>query len=123
MIIHKNFKKHLKIILQKRFSYFNSKNLSDLLIGNVIEICYKNYDGAKYRIQSYRGIIISKQKKNFNKSFTIRRFVEGISVEQIFIYNSPNIITLKKKHSYKICKAKLYFLRKSLSKSIKLKSK
>jgi large subunit ribosomal protein L19 len=114
-------KKNIYACLQQKFLIYNPLQFSKLSIGNMIEIDYKILYGNKEKIKKYKGIIISKQKNNFNKSFTIRRFVEGIGVEQIFIYNSPQILQLRILYSYKISKAKLYYLRKSLSKSIKLK--
>jgi large subunit ribosomal protein L19 len=110
-------------ILKKRYTNFNLLNFSDLSVGNIVQIYYRIPEGEKERIQIYEGIIISKNNNNFNKSFTIRRFVDGIGLEQIFTFNSPKILKIIKKNSYKVRKAKLYFLRKNISQSIKLKDK
>lgn len=110
-------------VLKKRYTNFNLLNFSDLSVGNIVQIYYRIPEGEKERIQIYEGIIISKNNNNFNKSFTIRRFVDGIGLEQIFTFNSPKILKIIKKNSYKVRKAKLYFLRKNISQSIKLKDK
>lgn len=110
-------------ILKKRYTNFNLLNFSDLSVGNIVQISYRIPEGEKERIQIYEGIIISKNNNNFNKTFTIRRFVDGIGLEQIFVFNSPKILKIVKKNSYKVRKAKLYFLRKNISQSIKLKDK
>jgi large subunit ribosomal protein L19 len=110
-------------VLKKRYTNFNLLNFSDLSVGNIVQISYRIPEGEKERIQMYEGIIISKNNNNFNKTFTIRRFVDGIGLEQIFVFNSPKILKIVKKNSYKVRKAKLYFLRKNISQSIKLKDK
>jgi large subunit ribosomal protein L19 len=109
--------------LKEKYTNFKLINFSDLSVGNIIQIFYRIPEGEKERIQLYEGIIISKNNNNFNKSFTIRRFVDGIGLEQIFTFNSPKIVKIIKKNSYKVRKAKLYFLRKNISQSIKLKDK
>lgn len=116
-------KTDLLSILKNRYTNFNLLNFSDLSVGNIVQIYYRIPEGEKERVQIYEGIIISKNNNNFNKSFTIRRFVDGIGLEQIFVFNSPKIIKIVKKNSYKVRKAKLYFLRKNISQSIKLKDK
>lgn len=112
-------------LLIEKFSNLNypTLNYKNLFIGDLIEILYEEFHRNNYRFRKIEGVIIAKQLQNFNKSFTIRRFVEGIGFDQIFIYNSPQIMEITKKLSYKVSKNKLYFLRKSLSKSIKLKKK
>lgn len=109
--------------LVNKYTNFNSLKFSDLSVGSIVQIYYRIPEGEKERTQIYEGIIISKNKNNFNKSFTIRRFVDGVGLEQIFTFNSPKIIKILKKNAYKVRKSKLYFLRKNISQSIKLKDK
>jgi large subunit ribosomal protein L19 len=71
----------------------------------------------------YEGLIISISNKGLGKSFTIRRTVQGIGVEQIFLANSPKIISIVKKQSSTVRRAKLYFLRFLSGKSTRLKRK
>jgi large subunit ribosomal protein L19 len=80
-------------------------------------------EGEKERIQMYEGLIISISNKGLGKSFTIRRTVQGIGVEQIFLANSPKIISIVKKQSSTVRRAKLYFLRFLSGKSTRLKRK
>jgi len=57
------------------------------------------------------------------QSFTIRRTVQGIGVEQVFLVNSPKIVSITKKQSSKVRRAKLYFIRTLVGKALKLKQK
>lgn len=125
MSIQKTYKKKLYKLLIEKFSNLNypTLNYENLEIGNLIEIYYKELHNDDYRIRKITGTIIAKQIKNFNRNFTIRRFVQGIGFDQIFIYNSPHIIKINKILAYKAKRNKLYFLRKRLAKSIKLKKK
>lgn len=83
----------------------------NIRVGDFIRLGYRIPEGEKERIQSYEGIIISKQNRGLGKSFTLRRTVQGIGVEQIFLANSPKISFITKKQSSTVRKAKLYFIR------------
>lgn len=79
--------------------------------GDTIKIFYKTLDGDKERIQKSEGVIISKKFSGNGISITLRKIFEGIGVEQIFFLNSPKIVSMEKKNSQKVRRAKLYYLR------------
>jgi large subunit ribosomal protein L19 len=95
----------------------------DLEIGDLIKIGYLISESGKERTQFYEGIVIAINNRGIGQSFTIRRNVQGIGVEQIFLINSPKIVSLSKKQSSKIRRAKLYYLRQLSGKSARLKTK
>jgi large subunit ribosomal protein L19 len=92
-------------------------------VGDIIKIEYKIPEGDKERIKSYEGLIISKQNRSLGKSFTLRRTVQGVGIEQIFLLHSPKIASITKKQSSKVRRAKLYFIRDLSGKSTRLKIK
>jgi len=92
-------------------------------IGDIIRIGYLIPEGDKDRTQYYEGVVIAKQNKGLGKSFTIRRSVQGVGVEQVFLLNSPKIVSVNRKQSSKVRRAKLYYLRGLSGKSTKLKVK
>lgn len=94
-----------------------------LKIGDIIEIGYKILEGEKERIQTFEGCVISKNNKGLGKSFTLRRIVQGIGVEQVFFLNSPKIVSLSTKQSSKVRRSKLYYLRFLRGKNARLKIK
>ena len=94
-----------------------------LEVGDIIRIGYTILEGEKERIQYYEGLVISKNNRGLGKSFTIRRSVQGIGIEQVFLINSPKIVSMVKKQSSKVRRAKLYFIRKLTGKSTRLKAK
>jgi len=102
-------------------SEFNSNNKIE--IGDIIRLGYLIPEGGKDRTQYYEGLIIAINNRGLGKSFTLRRNVQGIGVEQIFLLNSPKIVSIVKKQSSKVRRAKLYFIRSLRGKSARLKAK
>lgn len=92
-------------------------------VGDIIKIGYLIPEGEKDRTQYYEGLVIAKSNRGLGQSFTIRRSVQGIGVEQIFLVNSPKIVSITRKQSSKIRRAKLYYLRELSGKSTRLKAK
>jgi len=116
----KNLNNSLKLI-EKKYKLNSTFLLPEICVGDILQISYKIIEGDKDRLQTYQGIIISKQNKNLGKSITLRRIVQGIGVEQVFFLNSPKIVSIIKKQSSKIRRSKLYFLRGLTGKKTRLK--
>lgn len=91
--------------------------------GDIIRLGYKIPEGDKERIQYYEGLVICIQNRTLSKTFTLRRNVQGIGLEQIFVLNSPKIVSITKKQSSKVRRAKLYFIRNLKGKATRLKIK
>ena len=113
----------IKIIEEK---YLKEKSLltennEKIQVGDIIRLGYTIPEGDKERIQYYEGLIISISNRGLGKSFTLRRMVQGIGVEQVFLSNSPKIVSIIKKQSSKVRRAKLYFMRTLRGKSTRLK--
>jgi large subunit ribosomal protein L19 len=129
-----NNKKKLKMTSNKELiksietKYLKNENFLDkknplIEIGNIIRIGYLIPEGEKERTQYYEGLVIAIKNKGIGKSFLIRRNVQGIGIEQIFLLNSPKIISIVKKQGSKVRRSKLYFLRELRGKSTRLKIK
>ena len=102
---------------------FLKKSQEIIEVGDILRIGYIIPEGDKERTQYYEGVVIAKQNRGLGKSFTIRRSVQGIGVEQVFLVNSPKIVSITKKQSSKVRRAKLYYLRALSGKSTRLKVK
>ena len=100
-----------------------SENLYQVEIGDIVRIGYIIPEGDKERTQYYEGVVIAKQNKGLGKSFTIRRSVQGVGVEQVFLVHSPKIVSIVRKQASKVRRAKLYYLRELTGKSTRLKVK
>lgn len=125
VIIEKKVKtsKDLIKLIESKFLKAENDKVNEIQVGDIIKIEYKIPEGDKERIQSYEGLVISKQNRSLGKSFTLRRTVQGIGIEQIFLLHSPKIASITKKQSSKVRRAKLYFIRALSGKSTRLKIK
>ena len=114
---------YIKLIENKFIeNSFASKSFKEgVNVGDIVRIGYIIPEGDKERTQYYEGLIISKKNKGLGKTFTLRRTVQGIGVEQIFVLNSPKIVSILKKQESKVRRAKLYFIRQLKGKATRLK--
>jgi large subunit ribosomal protein L19 len=122
----KKFSKNLIDVFEKKYAKLNlllDVEKKKIKTGDIIKIGYLIPEGEKERLQYYEGLIISIKNRGMGKSFTLRRSVQGIGLEQIFVANSPKIASIIKKQSSKVRRSKLYFLRVLSGKSVRLKRK
>jgi len=82
----KDLIKHVESKFVKNYKIEGSKN-NEIKVGDIVRIGYNIPEGDKERTQYYEGLIISKNNRGLGKSFTLRRNVQGIGVEQIFLLN------------------------------------
>jgi large subunit ribosomal protein L19 len=122
---NKNSQNLIKLVEAKflKNESYASKGEDKINVGEIIRIGYTIQEGDKERIQYYEGLIIAQQNRGLNKSFTLRRTVQGIGLEQVFILHSPKIVSIVKKQKSKIRRSKLYFIRELSGKSTRLKRK
>lgn len=121
--IGQNYQRWINLIESKHLkkSLFTTESKEKIKPGDIIRIAYKIPEGDKERIQYYEGLIISMKSRTLSKTFKIRRIVQGIGVEQTFLLNSPKILTIVRKQSSKVRRAKLYFIRNLKGKATRLK--
>lgn len=100
---------------------FLKKDLPLLRIGDNIKVGVKIIEGNKERVQSYEGTIIARKNSSINTSITVRKILQGIGVERIFLIHSPKIESITVLRSSKIRRSKLYYLRNLQGKASKLK--
>jgi large subunit ribosomal protein L19 len=68
---------------------FLKKNLPILKIGDNVKIGVKIIEGNRERVQFYEGTIIAKKNSLINTTITVRKILQGIGVERIFLIHSP----------------------------------
>ena len=100
---------------------FLKKDLPVLKIGDSVKIGVKIIEGDKERVQFYEGTIISKKNSSINTTITVRKVLQGIGVERIFLIHSPKIDSINVLKSAKVRRAKLYYLRNLQGKATRLK--
>ena len=100
---------------------FIKKDLPILKIGDNVKIGVKIIEGNKERIQFYEGTIIAKKNSSINLTITVRKTLQGIGIERIFLVHSPKLDSISVLRSSKVRRSKLYYLRNLKGKASRLK--
>ena len=108
-------------IIQNVENNFLKENLPVLKIGDNVKIGVKIIEGNRERVQFYEGTIIAKKNSFINTTITVRKILQGIGVERIFLLHSPKISSIQVLRSSKVRRAKLYYLRNLRGKASRLK--
>jgi len=100
-------------------------DLPNLAVGEKVEVIIKtktldkDSKQEKDKLTSFQGIIISwKRPRQISCNFTVLKESSKIIVKQIFFYNSPLIVEIKKlgQINRQVRRAKLYFLEREMAK-------
>lgn len=100
---------------------FLKNDLPILRIGDNIKVGVKIIEGNKERVQFYEGTIIAKKNSSINTTITVRKTLQGIGIERIFLIHSPKIDSITILRSSKVRRSKLYYLKKLKGKASRLK--
>lgn len=127
-----NFEKHI--------NFYNFTDMSDLLkyvveqekkdagfpdfrAGDNVTVGYKIIEGAKERIQDFRGDVIQIKGEGLGKTFTVRKISNNVGVERIFPFSASTITSIRVNKYGKVRRAKLYYLRELIGKKARIKEK
>ncbi|MDB5232836.1 MAG: rplS [Chitinophagaceae bacterium] len=91
--------------------------------GDNVTVNYKIVEGGKERIQSFRGDVLKCQGNGATATFTVRKISDGVGVERVFPFFSPNIDSILLNKVGKVRRAKLYYLRERSGKSARIREK
>jgi ribosomal protein L19, bacterial type len=104
-------------------AFVTKKELPAFRSGDTITVAYRIKEGAKERIQQYRGVVIRISGHGDKKRFTVRKMSENIGVERIFPIESPFIESITVNKFGKVRRAKLYYLRGLTGKKARIKER
>src|SRR5688572_10072987 len=91
--------------------------------GDNITVNYRIIEGNKERIQSFKGDVIKKQGQGTTATFTVRKISDGIGVERLFPFFSPNIESIVLNKTGRVRRAKLFYQRERSGKSARIQEK
>jgi large subunit ribosomal protein L19 len=91
--------------------------------GDTINVHVKVIEGAKERIQVFKGVVLRRQGGGVRETFTVRKESYGVGVERTFPVHSPNIDHIDVVTRGDVRRAKLYYLRELRGKKAKIKEK
>ena len=100
---------------------FLKTDLPILKIGDNVKIGVKIIEGNKERVQFYEGTIITKKNSSINTTITVRKVLQGIGIERVFLIHSPKLDSIQVLRSSKVRRSKLYYLRNLKGKASRLK--
>ena len=100
-----------------------TKDIPEFKAGDNITVDYKIVEGAKSRIQSFKGDVIKRQGTGFTQTFTVRKISDGVGVERVFPLFSPHIDSIKINKRGRVRRAKLFYQRERFGKSARIKEK
>nr|YP_001936384.1 ribosomal protein L19 [Heterosigma akashiwo]ABV65990.1 50S ribosomal protein L19 [Heterosigma akashiwo]BBA18197.1 50S ribosomal protein L1 [Heterosigma akashiwo]BBA18613.1 50S ribosomal protein L1 [Heterosigma akashiwo]BBA18890.1 50S ribosomal protein L1 [Heterosigma akashiwo]BBA19029.1 50S ribosomal protein L1 [Heterosigma akashiwo] len=111
------------LILQKVQQQYLKTDIPNVEVGDTVRLGLLIKEGNKERTQYYEGVTISKKNSGINKTITVRRIMQGIGIERLFLIHSPKIASIEIKKSANVKRSKLYYLRNRSGKATRLKQK
>jgi large subunit ribosomal protein L19 len=88
--------------------------------GDQVRVQVRIKEGEKERLQAFEGLVIA-VNRGPQGTFTVRKMSFGQGVERIFPFNSKVIDKVEKIRSYRVRRAKLYYIRGLRGKAARLK--
>ena len=82
--------------------------------GALITVVERIKEGEKERQSQFKGVVLAcKHGTESGATFTVRSVVDGVGVEKVYPFQSPNIASIKIISSpKKVGRSKLYYLRR-----------
>jgi len=114
-------KLNLQTSISNLENQFLKKDLPVLKIGDNVKVGVKIIEGTKERVQFYEGTIIARKNTTINTTITVRKVLQGIGIERIFLLHSPKIDSINVLRSAKVRRSKLYYLRNLKGKASRLR--
>ncbi len=109
-------------VVEQAFSQNKAASYPEFKAGDTITVTYKIKEGDKFRLQSFRGVVIQICGATpFTRTFTIRKVSNGIGVERIFPYESPSIESIELNKVGKVRRARIFYLRNLAGKKARIK--
>ncbi|PWR20360.1 50S ribosomal protein L19 [Zavarzinia aquatilis] len=91
--------------------------------GDTVKVNVKVVEGTRERIQAFEGVVIARNNKGANASFTVRKISYGEGVERVFPLFSPRLDSIEVVRRGKVRRSKLYYLRDRRGKSARIVEK
>lgn len=112
-------------LIQIAEAAFNAerKQYPSFKAGDTITVTYKIVEGAKERLQSFRGVVIQRRGSGATATFTVRKIAEGIGVERIFPFASPLIESISIEKVGVVRRARIFYYRDLRGKKARIKEK
>ena len=109
-------------LVEQSFSENKAASYPEFKAGDTITVTYKIKEGDKFRLQSFRGVVIQICGATpYTRTLTIRKVSNGVGVERIFPYESPSIEKIELNKVGKVRRARIFYLRNLSGKKARIK--
>ncbi|MQY56307.1 MAG: 50S ribosomal protein L19 [Dehalococcoidia bacterium] len=98
-------------------------NIPQISPGDIVKVSLRTGERDKERLQHFQGMVIRIRKGVDGGSFTVRRVIYGVGVEQTFPFQSPLLQKVEVLRHGKTRRAKLYYMRGLSAKRARLKER
>ena len=115
------FKLNKDEVIKNVHEKFLKEDIPNIKIGDNVKIGVKIVEGSKERVQFYEGLVLAKKNSSINTTITVRKVLQGVGIERIFLIHSPKVDSIEILRSSKIRRSKLYYLRNLKGKASRLK--
>ena len=96
-------------------------NAPEFNTGDTVKVYGKIKEGNRERVQVFEGTVLKRQGGGARETFTVRKFSNGIGVEETWPVHSPNVEKIEVVRRGKVRRAKLNYLRDRVGKKAKVK--
>jgi large subunit ribosomal protein L19 len=91
--------------------------------GDTVSVHIRIIEGAKERVQIFKGVVIGRKRGTMGANFTVRKISHGVGVEKTFPVHSPRIEKIELNSQGRVRRSKLYYLRKLRGKAARIREK
>ena len=91
--------------------------------GDTVKVHLRIIEGEKERIQVFQGAVLRLRKGGVNSTFTVRKVSDGVGVERVFPFHTPNIDHIDVVSHGRVRRARLYYLRNLQGKAARISEK
>ncbi|MDR2378412.1 MAG: 50S ribosomal protein L19 [Bifidobacteriaceae bacterium] len=99
------------------------QDLPDFRAGDTVKVHVKVVEGARSRVQIFRGVVIARAGEGVRASFKVRKISFGVGVERTFPLHSPVVDKIEVVSLGDVRRAKLYYLRDRRGKAAKIRER
>lgn len=119
-----NLKNNLDLLCQTEIkNKFLNATLPIIRVGDTVKLGVSITEGNKERVQFTEGVVIAKKNSGLDATITLRRVMQGVGVERVYLLHSPKLKSLEVLRSSKVRRSKLYYLRLRFGKATRLEQR
>lgn len=102
-------------------SAYLREDVPDFRPGDNVRVHVRVVEGGRERVQTFEGVVISRDGRGLSETFAVRKISFGVGVERIFPVHAPIIQRIEVIRKGDVRRAKLYFLRERVGRAARIK--